>query len=142
MVVVASMWELGWNTPIKELDLWKFPMRDLGVDKLYMSPVTNIHSKKVIERDSIQDVIDEHPNLQVVWVTETGDTSLETFEHPENCLYITGRTNYSPFLNYSREGDITLRVPTVINKGLLWGHQAMSIVLYDRFIKNASNNNR
>ena len=132
------MWELGWNTPIKELDLWKFPMRDLGVDKLYMCPITDIVSSKVIEKATIQDVIDENPELQVVFVRETGTTSLIGFEHPENVLYITGKTNFSPFNDYKTEDSISLVVPTMVDKGLLWGHQAMSIVLYDRMIKQAN----
>lgn len=142
MVVVASMWELGWNTPIKEIDLWRFPMRDFGVDKLYMVPVTNVRSQKVIERNKIQDVIDEHPDLQVIFVRETGTTSLDTFIHPENALYITGRTNFSPYNNYNTDDSISLVVPTIINKGILWGHQAMSIVLYDRMIKQNGSNSR
>jgi hypothetical protein len=49
MVVVAGMWELGWNTPIKEIDLWRYPLKDFGVDRFYMTPISGIESKKVIE---------------------------------------------------------------------------------------------
>ena len=142
MVIVAAFWELNWNTPIKEVDLWQYPLRDFSVDKIYMVPVSGISNKKIIEKPTIEEVIKEHKNLQVIFITENGEHDLRDFVHPENALYIVGKTNYSPFNTLKIGNSTSVRVPTSINKGLLWGHQATSIVLYDRLVKNGSNNIR
>lgn len=49
IVKVAGIWELGWNTPIKEIELWEYPLRDFGVDAFYMTPITGIQSQFVQE---------------------------------------------------------------------------------------------
>ena len=53
IVKVASYWELDWNTPIKEIDLWRYPLQDFGVETFYMTPITGIESKFVEERPSM-----------------------------------------------------------------------------------------
>ena len=129
MLVVGAIWEFGWNTPIKELDLWQFPMRDFGVDELAMTPVSGIRSNKVREFHSVEEMI-QHYGLPVVVCDEKGDTTLEEFEHPEDALYLFNRTSGGHLT-----GDYSLRIETKADKGLLWGHQAASIILYDRFKK-------
>ncbi len=136
MVKVVSFWELGWNTPIKEIDLWRYPLQDFGIDQFYMVPVSGIQSKKVSERISLIEVLSENKSLTPVFVTEAGENILTDFVHPEDAIYITGRTNYSPFNNIKVENGVSVRVPTIMDKGILWGHQAMSIVLYDRMVKS------
>jgi len=135
MIVIAGMWELGWNTPIKEIDLWQYPLRDFGIDDFYMVPISGIKSKKVKEKPTLKSVIEENKNLKIIFVTEGGEYSLQEFKHPENALYIFGKTNYSPFNNMKIKDSISLKIETKLNGGMLWGHQAASIVLYDRMVK-------
>ncbi len=135
MVKVSAMWELGWNTPIKEYDLWRFPMRDFEVDEWYMTPVSGIHAAGIQERANLEEIIAENPDLLPIFCDERGTTMLSEFEHPENALYVFGRSNYSPFIHTAEQGH-SLKIETPRTKGgLLWGHQAASIILYDRFMK-------
>ena len=130
MIKVAGCWELGYNTPIMEYDLWHFPLRDFGVDEFIMTPVSGIN-KKVTEYKLVQDAIDANPTLIPVFVDEKGSTELEDFEHPEDVLYILGNAGNTQYKNKG----FSVKVKTIANKGLLWPHQAICIVLYDRIKK-------
>ena len=132
MVVVAGVWESGWNTPIKELDLWYYPLKDFGVDELAMTPVSGIKlNNKIKEFHSVEEMI-QHYDLPVIICTKDGDANLEEFKHPENALYLFNRTSGGVL---PVEPKHTLRIETKLNKGMLWGHQAASIILYDRLKK-------
>jgi len=135
IVKIASLWELGWNTPILEIDLWHFLLRDFGINQCYMVPISGIKHKGVQERATIKDVIDENPSLQVIFCDERGEQNLKDFIHPENALYIFGKTNFSPFLLEKRKQDISLYFETAMNIGTVWSHQAAGIILYDRLRK-------
>lgn len=141
MIKVAGIWEQGWNTPFLECDLWEYPLRDFSVDQHYMVPVTGIQ-KPVTERHSIQDILDENPDLTVVWIDEYGETLLSDFIHPQNALYIVGRTSTRPIVQFSKPGDLSVRIetkPDGSNQGMLWSHQAATVVLYDRLLKEHGN---
>jgi len=138
MIKVAGLWEQGWNTPFLEYDLWEYPLRDFGVSQLYMCPISGI-DKQVSERKSIQEVLDENPDLTIVWIDETGKTPLKEFVHPENVLYIAGKTTSRPMVQFSKPNHQSIRIETKkdgSNEGMLWAHQAVSIVLYDRLMKS------
>jgi len=135
IATIAGFWELGWNTPIKELDLWKFMLREFEIEEFYMIPVSGIQSKSVKERHSLKEVLDENKDHTVVFVSELADIPLSTFVHPERALYVFGKANFSPFLNLKREKDLAVKIETAQNSGLLWPHQAAAIVLYDRVTK-------
>ena len=132
MVVVAGIWEDGWNTPIKELDLWHYPLRDFAVDELAMTPISGIATNKVREFHRIEDIV-EYYNLPVIICTEHGETDLADFEHPEDALYMFNRTSGGEL---PVTPSSTLKIRTSLNKGMLWGHQAASIILYDRLLKS------
>jgi len=134
-VRVAGMWDLAWNTPIKEIDLWEYPLRDFGVETHFMCPITGIdHS--VEERQDIQTILDENKGYKVVFCDEKAETTLKDFKHPRKALYVFGRANFSPFLSLKRKNDLSLKIETVRPEGgMLWGHQAISIILYDRLMK-------
>ena len=135
-VIVAGHWDLAWNTPIKEIDLWRYPLQDFGVDKFYMTPVTGIDNKRVEERASLEEILEENKDCKVVFCDERAKTELKDFKHPKKALYVFGRANFSPFLSLKRKHDLELRVETPHEKGgLLWGHQTAGIILYDRYIK-------
>ena len=137
MIKIAGIWEQGWNTPFLEYDLWEYPLRDFGVDAHYMCPVSGI-DKPVIERKDIQEILNENKDLTIVWIDEKGDTLLSDFVHPKNALYIMGRTTYSPMAGLKKEADKSVRIATRkdnSNGGMLWSHQAICLVLYDRLNK-------
>jgi hypothetical protein len=136
MVKVAGLWEHGWNTPWVEHDQWVYPLQEFGVGGWYMSPITGIKKSSFLnEVDNLLEVIELNPELTVVWVDEKASTPLTEFIHPENALYIAGRTSES-ILPMKREGDLSVFVETSANGGGLWAHQAISTILYDRLRKS------
>ena len=131
MTVIGSLWEFGWNTPIKEFDLWHYPMREFGVDEIAMTPVSGIKNK-VREFHSVEEMI-QYYGLPVILCDELGETPLQRFEHPkEGALYLFGRTSRSLLGQYNYP---SIKIETPEEKGMLWGHQAASIIMYDRFCK-------
>lgn len=128
MIVIGAIWEQGWFDSKTELNLWQFPLRDLGADEFAMTPISELNNDKVTEFHSVKDMV-QHYGLPVIIVTEHGKEVSRNFKHPESALYLFNRTS---------GGELpvkplhTLRIETKINKGMLWGHQAASIILYDR----------
>ena len=131
MVIVAGVWEEGWFDYKTELNLWQFPLRDFGVDEFAMTPISGINNNNVKEFKSVEDMV-QHYGLPVVVCTEDGESDLNNFVHPENVLYLFNRTSGG---NLPIIPDYTLRIKTKLDKGMLWGHQAASIILYDRLNK-------
>lgn len=132
IVHVAGLWELGWNTPIKELDLWEHPLRDFGVDEFHMSPVTGIRSRVVQEHHNLGELIEDLrvQGLVPIFFDELAETPLQEFEHPENAVYVFGKASVSAMAAYAKPGDLTVRIE--YSEGRLWPHQAMVLALYDR----------
>ncbi len=135
IVKVVGLWELGWSAPITESNLWMYPLRDLGVNEWIMCPVSGIDEPAVKEYKDIPAVIEANPDLTVVYLDEKAETSLSDFVHPDKALYVLGKAGISPLIAYKREQDVSVKIETCANLGLLWPHQAVSIVLYDRFKK-------
>jgi len=136
MIVVASIWEEGWFDFKTEVNLWYYPLKDFGVDEFAMTPISGIQlNNRVKEFKTIEDII-QHYNLPVILCTEFGDSTLEEFKHPKDALYLFNRTSGGDLTSLQ---DYSLRIRTKNNKGMLWGHQAASIILYDRFLKDGNN---
>lgn len=137
MTEVAGVWEMDWNTPIKEADLWAFPLRDLGTDRWFMAPVSGIEQPGVTEMTDLGPLIEERraAGVRVVFVDEHGAVPLPDFTHPEEVLYVFGRSGLSTLRAYGTDEDASVRIPTAEGKGLLWAHQAAAIILYDRMQK-------
>lgn len=143
MVIVAGFWELGWNTPIKEYDLWHFPMLDFGVQEIAMIPVSGIAKSNIKEFKELDSLLEYYNECTPVICSEEGEIDLTDFEHPTNALYIFGNTNYSPFNRFANEKNVkSVRFSTPTGKSTIWGHQAASIVLYDRYLKDGINRSR
>lgn len=135
---MAGLWEFGYSTPLAELDLWRFPLRDFQVDKLYMSPVTGIRSTEVTEVHDLNELLQNlrRVGVQVVFVDEKGTTELRDFIHPTgDVIYVFGKASMSPMQAYFQEGDMSLIIKTPETKGLLWPHQCAVTLLYDRMNK-------
>lgn len=133
MTVVGAEWEFGWNTPIKEYDLWYYPLTEFGVDEIAFAPKSGIKKKGIREFDNIEEMINYY-NIPVILAHEFGTTDLKDFIHPEKVLYLFSRTSRDLFPTY---GTIypSVRVETPKKQGMLWGHQAANIILYDRYLK-------
>jgi len=130
VIECAGAWEQGWNVPILEADLWEMVMSEFGVKRLNMTPVSGIKKPWIHEYPTIEDLLEDRSHLTPVFVDERATVELEQFEHPENALYVFGRVSYSPYVKYG-EGAVTLKIATP-QPGMLWAHQALAIILYDR----------
>lgn len=135
-IKVVGHWEVGWDTPSQEYDKWIHPLREFGVENFTMIPVSGIFKDDVVEYRHIDDVfaLPDSANYTRVYVDDKADVSLTDFVHPENAMYIFGRTSNDVIL-HKRPEDLGVKIPTLRNAGGFWAHQAMSILLYDRFLK-------
>ena len=136
-IKVVGVWELGWNTPIKELDLWEYPLCEYGVDHVHMSPISGIRSDFVTEHHDLSLFLDSERELKnpIIFADERGTEILDDFVHPENAVYVFGKGSFRPMVSYFKPGDISVRIVTPRNSGLLWPHQAATILLHDRYLK-------
>lgn len=140
-VYVVGHWELGWNSPIKELDLWEYPLKEFGVKQLAMVPISglstpgqNLFLKEFLNTEEA--VTQYESNHTVVVVDENGSSDLESFVHPQKAVYVFGKTSLSPLLLLQNKNNIqSIRIKTTNNTGMLWAHQAATVVLYDRMKK-------
>lgn len=130
MVEVAGIWELGWSAPITEIEHWGMAMRSFGVERISMTPVTGVRFKLLDEYATWDAMLAAKSYLTPVFVDENSEVELRDFEHPEDALYVFGKANYAPLHTYG-EGHLSVRIDCPL-KGMLWPHQAMSVVLYDR----------
>lgn len=144
MIKVAGLWELNWNNPLSESWMWSFVLREFGVKDWAMTPVTGIiHNEKwtgmaLNEYHNIDDLLHNESGDDVVrvYVDENGTTELSEFQHPENVLYIFGNAGTRPMVSRFRDGDVSLRIDTPGHSGVLWPHQVLLTVLYDRYKKH------
>jgi hypothetical protein len=92
------------------------------------------------ERPDFKAILAEVTDLTHVYVEPQNPkfphdgVDLRDFEHPENVLYIFGSAHFNP-IAYKGKGDLSLTIPTARNNGVLWPHQCMVTLLYDRLVK-------
>lgn len=138
MIRIAGLWELGWNTPIKEADLWQYVLAEFGVERWFMAPISGIAGPSLLsEVADLQQMIDDHreEGVPIVFVDEKGATPMREFKHPADVLYVFGKSSLSPLVGYGR-GDASVKIETIRNSGGMWAHQAASVLLYDRMLKS------
>lgn len=140
MIKVAGLWEVGWNTPIKEAEQWEFPLRDYGVDEYIMSPISGIglSNPGVKEVADLGVYIAEQRALgyTIVFSDERATQTLDNFTHPaDNVIYVFGKASLSPMVAYGQPQDLSLKIMTKNNLGLLWPHQAAVLIMADRLRK-------
>jgi hypothetical protein len=150
IIKVAGHWELEWNTPIKEAELWNLLLRDFEIADWFMWPVSGIkHNESstvnLHERDSLADILKDPlvKGLKRVYFEPYNPAQqkemgidLRDFEHPKDVLYIFGSAHFNPIPGNKTDEDIIVQVPTVQNKGVLWPSQCLAVCLYDRLTKN------
>ena len=141
-IKVAGIWETGWNVPLSESYLWSFPLREFGVAEWAMSPVTGItHNEKwsgmnLTEYEEISDMVEKFSEGYTrVFIDEKGSIPLHEFEHPEKAVYFFGKAGRTP-AEYKKEGDLSVKIITVANNGVMWPHQCLVAVLHDRLVKS------
>ena len=146
MIKVAGHWELSWNTPIKEVELWNLVLRDFEIKDWFMWPVSGIkHNEQqnvnLIEKHGFNDILEENQDITHVYVEPDNahyrhhGTDLREFKHPKDVLYIFGSAHFNPTISHKKDGDLGLIIPTIQNKGVLWPHQCLVTILYDRMVK-------
>jgi hypothetical protein len=147
MVKVVGYWDRWFQHKENEYDVcWRFMLRHFGVDQIIMLPNLGVREKlpldytdtELVEMASVEEAILANPDLVPIIVDERGTTTLREFTHPENVLYIFGRTGFNP-LDVLQPWDgqavnIEGNSPYV-GDALLHPHQACSIMLYDRMMK-------
>ena len=135
---VAGLWELGWNVPTKEIEQWEYMLKDYGVEKLCMAPVTGMQKPFIAESTSMEPILTQAiaDGLTIVFLEEKATTVLDhNTVHPENVLYVFGKASSSPFVSFfdSGRGDLAWKIPSkLVNPSGLWPHQACAIVLHER----------
>ena len=108
-------------------------VRDFEVDEWHMHPVTGIDNPRVVEWDDVNVMLQTlRDRYWLVFVTEGAPCDLAEFKHPENACYVFGKCNWSPFISFAEPGDLSLKIETSANKGLLWPHQCAATVLWHR----------
>jgi len=130
MIAVAGTWELGWQVPITESELWLMVLKEFKIHQLHMTPVTGIAKKWISEYSSFDELLSSLESFTPVFVDENGATELDDFDHPEDALYVFGKGTYSPFSHRATQ-HLSVRIGTP-KPGCLWPHQALAIVLHDR----------
>lgn len=134
MIRVIGTWDIGWNSPIMEHRQWEYIMREFDVDEFIMSPKTGVESPRVTEVSQITEHLKEVTDSTIVYVDEDGLIELPDFEHPKDVTYVFGKSGLSPWRAMGQPVP-SVKIPTVNNIGGFWPHQALAIILYDRFLK-------
>ena len=146
MIKVVGYWDIWFQRKENEYDIsWRFMLKHFGVDEAILIPNYNTVSKipidysevPLIEMNGISEVLSQNQNFTPIIIDERGTTSLRDFVHPENVLYIFGRTGHNPLdeLNWSGQSVFIESVEAHKGSAFLHPNQACSIVLYDRMMK-------
>jgi hypothetical protein len=147
MIAVAGHWEIGYMTPIMEAHFWNLVLRDFGVSKWFMCPVTGIRHNEVntvdlIEMENFHMILDECKGLPRVFVeprtrhSNPETTWLHDFTHPADCIYVFGSAHKNPTIGHERDQDKVVSIKTHQDKGVLWSNQCLALILYDRMVKS------
>ena len=81
---------------------------------------------------TVEEMLAEFPNHKIVSFVGTANKTLQEYEHPKDALYLFGN-DYGDVPNVSED---KLRIDNSKNIKTLWSHNCVSIVLYDRSIKD------
>lgn len=134
MIRVIGTWDIGWNSPIMEHRQWNYIMKEFSVDEWVMSPKTGVEAQRVIEVSQATEYLKEVTDSTIVYIDENGLIELPDFKHPKDATYVFGKANFSHWRSMGSP-EPSVKIPTVNNIGGFWPHQALGIVLYDRYLK-------
>jgi hypothetical protein len=148
-VYVVGKWDYGYLLPLPEHYMWSLVLRDFGVSNWWMCPVSGIRNNEeskvpLNEREYYNEIFDElDPSLPRIFLEPKSDQTpntewLRDFNHPNSCIYVFGSAHFNPTLSFKREGDLIVSIETIKNQGLLWSHECLGILLYDRLVKSGT----
>ena len=148
MIVVITRREEGWfwHEPDCELGLntefsfWQQVFMSYDVDRFIFVPTTedgNEHESY----DSLEDALDQvtgthvflEPPHRAVEI-ERDPIFLNDFQHPQDAVYIFGRTGWSNISLVGSE-DIVLSVEQSNTEGDMFAMTMLAVVLHDRWVK-------
>lgn len=148
-VKIAGYWDSWFSHRESEYDIsWRFMLKHFGVDEAILIPNCDARHKIPLdntdtpmrEMNNINEVLASTSELTPVFIDERGTTPLHEFTHPQNALYIFGRTGFAPLDGLSEWSGHTVvieSIPKLTNTaGWLHPNQACAIVLYDRLRKS------
>lgn len=147
-ITVVGNWELGWNAPIKEVELWNFVLREFNVTDWWMWPVSGVRNSE--EQQGVH--LEERADLSTILSEVTGprvfveprnttfpqtldSTWLHDFAHPDDAVYIFGSVYHNPVVSHWQEGELKVTLKTERDDGVPWPHQILLALLYDRMVK-------
>jgi hypothetical protein len=133
-VKIAGCWDEKMlpSPAVEYKSRWKFLVLGFKLDGIYMAPVTG--NTSVIEVEDVMEAVAANPNLVPVLVDECSPNRLQAFDHPQDVLYIFGRTGQSFFGGWEGE-SVSIEPPNELTS-YLQPDQAAAIVLYDRMVKS------
>lgn len=145
VVKIAGCWDENIlpSPAIEYNSRWKFLVRGFELEGIYMSPITGFMEEHrtssnirdhVVELETIMDAVSINPELVPVLVDECSPNKLQKFKHPEDAIYLFGRTGYSIFGTWKGE-SVCVEYPGQLSS-YLQPDQAAAIVLYDRMMKS------
>jgi len=148
MIEVVSHWEIGWNTPLLEADLWLLPLRDFGVTDWWVWPVTGIRCREqrvnLHERPDLRTILQETPSWRRVYFEPINpsqfsgpSTLLNEYEHTDDAVWIFGSNHFCPPMQMGRDENADyVTLPSVEDAGVIWPHQIFVAAAYDRLVKS------
>jgi len=122
MITVVAVREKGWyDNKRTEYRLYDQTCRAYGVDLKMIDNINEIDAKNIVIFD------------------ENGDISLENFKHPDDAIYLFGRTGLDLKHDFPDKQSVRINTDSSI---ALFGAVACGIVLEDRRRKNVSHDNK
>ena len=101
---------------------------DENTDRAHWKNITRAYNVELTLLDP-KDKLSFADDDIVVIVDELGVVDIEDFEHPEDCIYVFGRTHMNSLIETPH--DFSVRI-AYEGKNCLFGSQAASIILEDR----------
>lgn len=118
MIKIVAFKERTWMPEITDFRQWDHLCRSYGAE---LQMVTDFHEIIIPN------------NHKIVILDEPSETNLEDFEHPEDVVYVFGRTGLND-LAEKFKSDYQVKINYEPNIPL-FGIASGAIVLYDRYLK-------
>ena len=142
MITVLGLWEDEWMEADRtERRLWKQTIQAFGVDAWGMSPPQGGTFTSPVQYADLTTMLAAHPGPKVFLIPENTalandltSTSLESFVHPADAIYVFG-SSVESLVPYLTEDDDVVSILTPV-EAHLFSVAALASVLYDRLVKS------